>query len=372
MRYSSLDALRGIGCIIVVLQHSTFYTAGEQSAFLYNCALLIDLFFIVSGFVIAMIYQQRLGHGISGRRFLWIRLGRLYPLHVAVLLLWVPWVLAKYIAFQQGIGRTDPTLYSNGETFLYQLLMLQGIGPFAGGGWNYPAWTISTEMLAYLAFLGGVLYLRALLATVWFPLLLAVGSYGALALMFPAGDMLSTSTWAFLRCLGGFFAGVTVWQLARRQALRLDDVRLASALEVLLLAACVWLISMAHHGIACKLAALVALTLFVLVLVSQDRGLVSRAFQWKPLLQLGEWSYSIYMVHALFVVVSYAFAAYVLKLPVGTAVNDMGGQVNAIRGDWSWLANTVLLLAVVATSALTYRWIEQPWRERFRRQAEKW
>lgn len=50
-----------------------------------NAYLFVDFFFVLSGFVIASTYQERIAGGFSVWRFMLLRLGRLYPLHIAVL-----------------------------------------------------------------------------------------------------------------------------------------------------------------------------------------------------------------------------------------------------------------------------------------------
>lgn len=75
-RYHTLDAMRGIAAIAVMLYH-----AGAASPLLVPRGYLAaDLFFVLSGFVIANAYEARLRNGLSVRRFLIARLQRVYPL----------------------------------------------------------------------------------------------------------------------------------------------------------------------------------------------------------------------------------------------------------------------------------------------------
>src|SRR6266576_119115 len=89
-RFVVLDSWRGIAACLVALFHLEAYSHLVYShlhgvPFLGNSWLFVDFFFVLSGFVIAANYQQRLLDGFGVGRFLLLRLGRLYPLHFAVL-----------------------------------------------------------------------------------------------------------------------------------------------------------------------------------------------------------------------------------------------------------------------------------------------
>jgi len=79
--YPALDALRGVAAILVALFHFRsdfttykFYPAGDGY-------LAVDLFFVLSGFVLAHAYRPRLARGLGVGRFMALRLIRLYPLY---------------------------------------------------------------------------------------------------------------------------------------------------------------------------------------------------------------------------------------------------------------------------------------------------
>jgi peptidoglycan/LPS O-acetylase OafA/YrhL len=72
-----LDGLRGIAALIVLIYHAlgpTYGIAGFRGGF-----LAVDFFFMLSGFVVARAYEQRLADGLSFAGFLKIRFDRLYP-----------------------------------------------------------------------------------------------------------------------------------------------------------------------------------------------------------------------------------------------------------------------------------------------------
>ena len=75
-RYAFLDGIRGIAAIFVLTRHTENY----WNFSLYRSYLAVDLFFILSGFVISCAYDEKLKTGvISFKKFITIRLVRLYP-----------------------------------------------------------------------------------------------------------------------------------------------------------------------------------------------------------------------------------------------------------------------------------------------------
>lgn len=82
-RFSTLDALRGIAAILVMAFHGgTRSPVGVPGGY-----LAVDLFFALSGFVIALAYERRLREGMSLARFARNRLLRIYPMYLAGMLL---------------------------------------------------------------------------------------------------------------------------------------------------------------------------------------------------------------------------------------------------------------------------------------------
>jgi peptidoglycan/LPS O-acetylase OafA/YrhL len=61
--------------------------------FFVHAWLFVDFFFVLSGFVIAASYGERLVKGFGVERFMLLRLGRLYPVHIVVLAVYVAYEL---------------------------------------------------------------------------------------------------------------------------------------------------------------------------------------------------------------------------------------------------------------------------------------
>ncbi|MBV9931021.1 MAG: acyltransferase [Alphaproteobacteria bacterium] len=147
-----LTAIRGLAAWWVVLFHLRFLLAPwiptSVLAVLARGNLAVDLFFILSGFVIALNYGERVGTGGAAgyRDFLVRRFARVYPLHLLILLGFAAYALAA-AAF--GTARLAEQGW---EYFGASLLLVQNWGFADEARWNVPAWSISTEALAYLLF----------------------------------------------------------------------------------------------------------------------------------------------------------------------------------------------------------------------------
>ena len=233
----ALTGLRGAAAWLVVIYHFREALAPFVPAFVLavasHGALAVDLFFVMSGFIIALNYRREFradGMRAYGR-FLLLRLARIYPLHLFMLSLFVAYVgAASLVHHADEFERLD---YLAASVFLVQAWL-----PWVPLGWNVPAWSISTEMFAYLIFPAMAwLAERApgrTAAGAWLGAALIV-----LAVAAPAFDGLSgeLSQFALTRCVLEFFGGVMVqrlWELGRR---RPGSALAAQALGALLIAA---------------------------------------------------------------------------------------------------------------------------------------
>jgi peptidoglycan/LPS O-acetylase OafA/YrhL len=166
----SLTALRGIAALWVVLYHYSVQCFSHLDATPYTYLihkgyLAVDMFFMLSGFVMAHVYHRSFSESITPRNywsFMAARIARIYPLHLMILLLFVATAVAWHLT--AGSSRSalrDVPLQGpqSVEAFVANVFMLQGLD--AGKlSWNYPSWSISVEFVAYLLF-------PLLLPTIW-------------------------------------------------------------------------------------------------------------------------------------------------------------------------------------------------------------
>ena len=139
MLYHFQPALAASGVLVPILHE--FLRLGSVG---------VDLFFALSGFILTHTYLTRLGPKVTwsgSLNFWWLRLARIYPVYFVML------NVAGLAALAQGIvtgeGRRD---WMTLPSYLKQVLMIQEWGPDPSRGWNFPAWSLSMEWLAYLFF----------------------------------------------------------------------------------------------------------------------------------------------------------------------------------------------------------------------------
>jgi peptidoglycan/LPS O-acetylase OafA/YrhL len=157
----ALSGLRIVAAVWVVLFHYRPWlevsAPGFRSALapVINCgAQGVDLFFILSGFVLTWNYLDRMGESFSMKatlHFLWLRLGRVWPVYLATLHLALAWII-----FTLYVGHLPSPVADqlSAVSYVRQVLLVQlWFQPFFdGSSWDGPAWSISAEWLAYLLF----------------------------------------------------------------------------------------------------------------------------------------------------------------------------------------------------------------------------
>ena len=149
----------------IVLHHFWPQTSGVTPHLITKGYLAVDLFFILSGLVLYLVYEPAIRAGsFNIGRFALKRFARLYPVHLvtlccAVAILW----LGPRLGFS---GRELP--YDLGKMVMLHLSLLHAWGITETGGLNYPSWSLSAEAFAYLLFptLGWIV-LRSRHALVW-------------------------------------------------------------------------------------------------------------------------------------------------------------------------------------------------------------
>jgi peptidoglycan/LPS O-acetylase OafA/YrhL len=344
-----LTGLRGIAAWWVVLFHFREFLPQTLPAWIgQTCAqgyLAVDLFFILSGFIIG--YNYLTDFGILTYRqyfhFLGVRLARIYPLHIVMLALFLLNPLAILIGASRGIDsvRYDPVY------FVLSIFLVQNWGFTHSLSWNIPAWSISTEWFAYLCFpfiawvvdriprgfgpavLGSVLPLAILAAGLW----LTDETLG--------GDINRNG---LFRCVTEFTAGIFLYRLWRQ----FGHSNTLKAFSALLSIGCgllycftpvqdFWLIPTAWASL--------------IISLSGGKRAFGTIFTNRIVERAGAWSYSTYLVH-------YFVRDWVKFLLVHDGTNP-------------WLPLTCYLITTAAASGLLYRMVEVPGRRILRQQVDR-
>lgn len=152
----ALTGVRAVAAAWVVVGHfgyvakTLFPNTWALEPFFASCYLGVDLFFVLSGFILTHNYLSDFGRVTPGNygRFLWARLARLYPVHIFTLMMLVFGVaLGNYL--DMSFNAPDRLTMSD---FFHHLLLTHAWGMGRPDAWNGPAWSISAEWFAYLLF----------------------------------------------------------------------------------------------------------------------------------------------------------------------------------------------------------------------------
>jgi peptidoglycan/LPS O-acetylase OafA/YrhL len=293
--FVGLQSLRGVAALVVLLYHiPAWYAPFSEANTVRNGYLMVDLFFVLSGFVLMHAYGTSISSPKALLNFVLLRLGRLYPVHIVFLLLFLAVEIARFtLATRFGIvGPNDrPSFQENGlRAFVQQLLLIQALGFTADATtFNGPSWSISTEFYTYLLFGAGILTLT-------------LKTFSHVAFMIVAVSMgrlvLSHDTLGDFRfmteCLAGFFLGTLSYLVYRFMRGRLQSIDWP-------VAALVCIVSLMYAkapGSVWDVLMFPMSALLILSLVLTPRSWTGVVLDSRPVQWLGRISYSLYMCHA--------------------------------------------------------------------------
>ena len=303
-RVEQLDGLRGIFSVLVIAHHHNAFKESffYDNFFVINSSLFVDFFFVLSGFVIALNYINRVNTSGDFLTFMKKRFIRLYPL---LFYTEVVFVIANLLGEQSPVKNVSSLGLSYYLYTAFDALTLMGSTPVFGA-WisnNYPSWSISAEMISYVAF-GLVLLLAP--KTKYFVFVLIIAASGIF--IFNKGEYLLAYDYGFVRGLLCFCMGVLTNLLLSKRTFRLTYLEIPF-LVVLLLS----MYSVHHFNLNLWKMGFPLLFSFGIIIFANSAGIVSRMLLSKPFQYLGKISYSIYLNHALVLILVNVLLFRILK-----------------------------------------------------------
>lgn len=276
-RLLGFDALRGVAALVVLFYHIQMrYKTGSVWTM---GALAVDLFFLLSGYVMARTYEARMAGGLRFGSFMAARYRRLWLPYAIGLTIGLAWWLTDSVGLGAG-------LVSLAFGLLFLPTPMMGRNIFA---LNTPGWSLFFELAAnalhalVFARLGdrALMALLAVLATLfWFM------SFDAGWLL--AGTKLDFWPFAAVRTLVPYLIGILLWRLARDRGPQLPWWATLVALPLVILAG-----KQAPQPLFQVLFVLLICPLLVLCALRFEAGpVVSRVAS-----ALGTLSYPLYAVH---------------------------------------------------------------------------
>lgn len=301
MRIDRLDSLRGIFSVMVVLHH---YDEAFIPTWFYHNPLIreskffVDFFFVLSGYIIASKYA-----GIKTQTDLTIylkkRLIRLTPLLFYTTTLYLIFQLVFNIFFPYLVGTRESVstllfAYLDTMTFLnstaaFNSLYTSNVGNM---GMNFPSWSISAELIIYVFF--GCTLLFSFQRNwnrngiLFFVLIAAIG------FSVYKGMYAFTDDFGYIRGIISFILGYFVWNFTNNKPKWVPNLSLV--VPPLIIAALYFLHQQTGYLYQMMALAIIPLLFaFSILLIVQSDGILTNILSLKPLVFLGNISYSIYL-----------------------------------------------------------------------------
>lgn len=350
-----LTSLRGFAAIAVIAMHFSATmqenATGKFPSLAPHGDLAVDVFFVLSGFIMAYTYLPSFMSGTGFgpyRRFLVKRVARILPLNIAVSFAFV--VAAILSTLGLGVNLFPRVSLDSWATDLAtNALMMPGLG--IGNSINWPAWSISVEFVAYLLF---PLFLACIFQVP--RSVFAFSCFVACVLLIivcvtnvhlsPGGIHNHPWPWRDLgRCCSEFALGLATYRVYLSQRFRNVFEKDVAALSIS--AAIVTLI-------LTRIPEMFVLPLFppLVLALSLNKGWVARFMGMRLPYFLGLISFSLYLVHDNFRALAVHFIRYLHPAPLSPLLAMA-------------LAACCTILTIFP-AWFTYVWIEKPGRNLFR------
>lgn len=269
----------------------------------------MNIFWCISGFIFFWKYQDSIAdHQISPRKFFILRFSRLYPLHIATLLLTLALQSALFAKNQQFFVYR----FNDAYHFTLQLFFASNWGFEHGYSFNGPIWSISVEVLVYMIFFATLRYIGR-------PVLI-----GCLAITIAGVAKIMRFDSPIFDCVGFFYIGGMTC-IARNYVLQkaiAPRVRIAAGVLVVLVpvaAIAIDAFSVRHFSYLFWLL----YTPLLLYVAAGDFGLRGRMR--RVIEAAGNMTYSSYLIHfPLQVAIALVFALLGRPIPVTSAIFLVG------------------------------------------------
>lgn len=334
-RFETLDGLRGCGALGIVIAHSLLMWTNLPGRDLIG-TVMIDIFFVLSGFVLAFAYEPKFGNRPSVWKFMRSRLMRLYPLYLLGALM--GFVLALVIMYGESDDWMKPITQMGMALFMIPAVSdPESIYPL-----NFPAWTLFCELLVNLVY---ILVWRRLDGRM-LAVFIALGAIVLVTTTLVFGRVHLGTNFAFsLVALGrawfGFFAGVALYRFAARSRTTALP-RGWSGVAIIAAAGPIFFIPINEVWLSVAEIALVCIGSPLIIFLAQrvdPPARIGRIFLW-----LGSISYAVYMLH---------WPLYIAAIRLIEKLQLTYAQVTPFAG-------IALLLVAMIVAMLAERYYDRP------------
>lgn len=343
-----LTGIRAAAALWVVLYHTQkelqhsfpqFYLL--VSPLIAHGYLGVDLFFILSGFIIYYNYAGRLtpfrlsAYG----EYLWMRLARIWPVHMTILLLYAVVVTGAHL---KGWVPAHPEIYSLRD-FIRNVLLIHAWAIPDRVSWNGPAWSISCEWLVYL--LLPIFLMTRTVSERPFNLFLQVlvALLGTATICQNLNDTGGVQN-GVIRVIGEFFGGCGLCRIYH------SGIGSGYPWNFIVPLAFLAIVGVCHfifHFVGLMAYWCVPLLGVIILGLAYNQGIAARFFSTKVMLFGGYTSYSLYMVH----------------LPCLIVLGNLGGHFHLPI----MTSEPVCLLVMISVATAMFYLVEEPCRMAMRK-----
>jgi len=326
--------------------------------------LWVEFFFALSGFILTYVYGARVAEFWGGKAFvpfLKSRLSRLYPLHLAMLLLMLAMVvvLRAVAAHYHYVSIYDEPWHPivNWQGFVASAFLVQAWNLFGYLSWNGASWFVSVEWLLCLLF---PFYLFVARGRWLAALALILGGGIALTLLARTGYGLDlTFHNGIYRGMADFAIGVGLAMIFREVKTRgdaLPDIAFTFAQIAALIA-----LGLALYDTGWARTPLDVLTAFaeiaLIFTLAWDRGALAALFTTRPFRFFGEISYAVYIGQLVVLQMARHAQLHWLPAPADIVFGRPWAQWQPV---WHWTVPFLVLLGAVLWGWLIFVLIERP------------
>jgi peptidoglycan/LPS O-acetylase OafA/YrhL len=378
---SNLTPMRGIAAMLTVIFHIDLMLGNggnmllkhDDTMVLSRMYLMVDFFFILSGFIMCHVYGSWFEKSVNKdqfKKFTIARFARVYPLHLVTLMFTVG---LFYFSAKAGVPRDEILQVENSIfSFFTNLFLVQSLNFHHWFTWVHASWSISTEWWAYMVFpflvapitratntgrmailalcCGGYMFITFyLLPLVTYPPSLPFLRYDPTDLSINVGFQ-----FGIVRCICGFVLGMVMYQLYKggwmKRFLANGYVMIGLSILMIICMHFAW-------------PDIFVVLLFPLILLSGAYGSkgINDFFGVKPLQKMGDWSFSIYLVHQPLMFLFGAIDSYLRPI---NASQSMPPKLDMFTG---WMIALAFISVILLVSYASYKYIEVPARNRINR-----
>jgi peptidoglycan/LPS O-acetylase OafA/YrhL len=346
-----LESIRGIAAIIVALLHADFILKSPltQNHFVRQGDLMVDLFFVLSGFVISYNYYNKIFSTTNLMVFQARRFLRLYPLHLITLLAFIGIETIQWIYEQKtGILGTATAFKINNFSALINNIFLTHAFFENSPTFNSPSWSISTEFYTYLIFAISILTLTKDYSRRLF-FLISITASGVVLYSFDASG--NTTGLSIIRCIYSFFIGCFTWSLVKNSNTKLP-IYIQNILFLL-----IFLSFYIHDLLASQIYPLLFGTA-IFSLYKSPEGALKKILNNSKLVFLGTISYGIYMWHSAVWLFIILFSKHIIGIKqISLQNNKLYLDINTYLGITIQITG---LFIIILISWLSYKFVEAP------------